>query len=136
MSPEPPESSTCAAPPVSARPPAAKMVPGRRGRRCWRGRSEWTRRVPHPVRIGHSASLTPYKWTRRVPHPVRAGGGAQDLEHGLDVGGEVVRGGELRQALEERRERAPDLPRPAAVRPPRAGVCVCVCVYVCVCVCV
>jgi hypothetical protein len=23
-------------------------------------RTEWTRRVPHPVLIGHAASLTPY----------------------------------------------------------------------------
>ena len=43
-------------------------------------RTKWTRRVPHPVPIGHAASLTTYQSdtprpspranrTRRVPHP-------------------------------------------------------------------
>ena len=47
-------------------------------------RTKWTRRVPHPVPIGHAASLTPYQSdtprlsprtnrTRRVTHPVPIG---------------------------------------------------------------
>ena len=32
-------------------------------------RSKWTRRVPHPVLIGHAASLTPYQSDTPRPSP-------------------------------------------------------------------
>ena len=40
-------------------------------------RTKWTRRVPHPVLIGHSPSLTPY---RRAPRAARRTRRTRSLE--------------------------------------------------------
>jgi hypothetical protein len=64
-------------------------------------RTEWTRRVPHPVLIGHAASLTPYYARRsRVPAvpprsvssrdkacPFSTGGGTRRVQSVRDRGG-------------------------------------------------
>ena len=49
-------------------------------------RTKWTRRVPHPVLIGHAASLTPYKSDTPRPSPrtlMQALGGRAELAGGV-----------------------------------------------------